>query len=374
MKAIEQEILRDQLPKARILFGLWIFSLFTLFSIYLGSNKDGSVSITNITHKFYRFKPILSPSQSPPPSPLPSPSSMPHAHEIRINYGDELEEALAGASTENNTVIIAVANEAYTEGDKPMLDIFLDAFWLGEGTRPLKEHLLIVAVDQTAYDKCIFLKLHCYKLETEGVEFDGGEKLFMSEDFLKMMWGRTLFLGDVLKHGYNFIFTDMDVLWLRNPFPQLTEDESMDLQISVDHFNGDQWSDNNPINTGFYMIRSNNKTIALYDEWYGEKDNSAGKKEQDVLFDLMQKGAFKRLDLRVRFLDTIFFSGFCQNSRDVKEVSTVHANCCRSIKAKVTDLIKVLHDWKKFKAYSDDDTSEFQWSDHTACQDSWNQL
>lgn len=122
-------------------------------------------------------------------------------------YHDKLEEALAGASTENNTVIIAVANKAYTEGDKPMLDIFLDAFWLGEDTRQIKKHLLIAAVDQTAYDRCNFLGLHCYKLETEGVEFDGGEKLFMSEDFLKMMWQRTLFLGDVLKHGYNFIFT-----------------------------------------------------------------------------------------------------------------------------------------------------------------------
>nr|XP_043633741.1 uncharacterized protein At1g28695-like [Erigeron canadensis] len=257
-----------------------------------------------------------------------------------------------------------------------MLDIFLDAFWLGEDTRQIKKHLLIVAVDQTAYDRCNFLGLHCYKLQTEGVEFDGGEKLFMSEDFLKMMWRRTLFLGDVLKHGYNFIFTDMDILWLRNPFKMLHNDESLDLQISVDRFNGDQWSDENPINTGFYMIRSNNKTIALYDQWYGEKDHSVGKKEQDVLYDIMRKGEFKRLGMRVKFLDTIYFSGFCENSRDVNEVSTVHANCCRSIHAKETDLIKVLHDWKKFKANSSTNgistDDQFRWSDHTACQNSWN--
>lgn len=149
--------------------------------------------------------------------------------------------------------------------------------------------------------------------------------------------------------------------------------ESLDLQISVDKFNGDEWSENNPINTGFYMIRSNKKTIALYDEWYGQKDNSTGKKEQDVLYELMRGGAFERLGLRVRFLDTLFFSGFCQNSRDVKEVTTVHANCCRSIKAKVHDLMEVLHDWKKFKASSHDNTTQFQWSDHTACLDSWKQ-
>ncbi|KAL8192825.1 hypothetical protein R6Q57_027273 [Mikania cordata] len=72
----------------------------------------------------------------------------------------------------------------------------------------------------------------------------------------------------------------MDVLWLRNPFPNLVTDESLDLQIPVQ--------------------RSNNKTIALFDEWYGERVNSIGMKEQDVLFSLMRKGAFKRLGLRER--------------------------------------------------------------------------
>ncbi|XP_071738610.1 uncharacterized protein At1g28695-like [Rutidosis leptorrhynchoides] len=369
MKALEEEIAGDRYSKVKILFGLWIFSLVSLVSIYLGSNKDGSVSITNITHKFYRPK-LLPPPL--PQSPSPSPSSKPDTKE-KI-YRDELEEALAGASNVNNTVIIAVANKAYTEGDKPMLDIFLDSFWLGEHTRALKEHLLIVAVDQTAYDRCKFLKLHCYKLKTEGVVFDGGEKMFMSEDFLKMMWRRTLLLGNVLKRGYNFIFTDMDILWLRDPFPKLLTDESFDLQISVDKFNGDHSSENNPINTGFYMIKSNNKTIALYDEWYAQKENSKGKKEQDVLYGLMREGTFKKLGMKVRFLDTMYFSGFCENSKEIKEVKTVHANCCRSIKAKETDLMKVLHDWKKFKAATDNyDISEFRWSDHRACLDSWKQ-
>nr|GEV58340.1 nucleotide-diphospho-sugar transferase [Tanacetum cinerariifolium] len=86
-----------------------------------------------------------------------------------------------------------------------MLGIFLDGLWLGEGIQKLKDYILIVAIAQTAYDK--FLKLYSYKMKTDGVEFDGGEKLFMSDDFIKMMWQRTLLLGDVLKHGYNFIFT-----------------------------------------------------------------------------------------------------------------------------------------------------------------------
>lgn len=124
----------------------------------------------------------------------------------RVYYKDDLERALVGASTENKTVIITIVNKAYIEGDKAMLDLFLDGFWHGEGTRELVNHLLIVAMDQTSYERCKFLHHHCYKLETDGVDF-GGEKLFMSQDFIKMMWRRTLFLSDVLKRGFNFIFT-----------------------------------------------------------------------------------------------------------------------------------------------------------------------
>ncbi|KAL7229355.1 hypothetical protein ACSBR2_007955 [Camellia fascicularis] len=280
-------------------------------------------------------------------------------------YRDELEAILAETATENKTVIIAVVNKAYVEGDKSMLDLFLDGFWLGDDTRGLRDHLLIVAVDQTAYERCMFLKLHCYKLETDGVDYDG-EKLFMSADFVKMMWRRTLFLGDVLKRGYNFIFTDTDVMWLRNPFPRLNPNETIDLQISTDVFYGNEWSESNKINTGFYMIRSNNKTIALFDNWYAKKDKSTGMKEQDVLEMLMHEGVFKGLGLRVRFLDTLFFSGFCQTSSDVSAVVTVHANCCRSISAKLTDLMDVIHHWKTFKNFSTNETLTIEWSKHLA--------
>lgn len=114
------------------------------------------------------------------------------------------------ASMDNKTVIIAVINKAYAvqdvNADTTMLDLFLESFWLGDGTRELLDHLVLVAVDQTAYDRCRFLRLNCYRLETDGVDF-GGEKLYMSPEFIKMMWKRTWFLLEVLKRGYSFVFT-----------------------------------------------------------------------------------------------------------------------------------------------------------------------
>ncbi|OVA07228.1 Nucleotide-diphospho-sugar transferase [Macleaya cordata] len=290
---------------------------------------------------------------------------------------DELETALDGASMGNNkTLIIAMVNKAYVEGETSMLSLFLESFWLGENTRFLVNHLLLVTVDQIAFDRCKFLRLHCYRLVTEGVDF-GGEKLYMSKEFIKMMWRRTLFLGDVLKRGYSFIFTDTDVMWLNNPFSRLSRDENEDIQISCDQFYGNPWSEANPMNTGFYFVRSNTKTIALFDMWYVMKDNSnyTRMKEQDVLVSLMRKGVFRELGLKVRFLETLYFSGFCQDSKDFKVVCTVHANCCRSIHAKVADLTAVLRDWKKFKMVSTTTTNEtsstVRWSSHLACANSW---
>ncbi|KAJ4950331.1 hypothetical protein NE237_027163 [Protea cynaroides] len=294
---------------------------------------------------------------------------------IMVVHKDELDIALNRASMANKTVIITVLNKAYAEGGSPgktMADLFLEGFWLGDNTHGLVNHVLLVAMDQIAFDRCKFFNLNCYKLETEGVNF-GGEQLYMTEDFINMMWRRTQFLGEVLKRGYNFIFTDMDVMILRNPVARLiSENETVDFQVSCDGFNGNPESEDNHLNTGFYFLRSNNKTIALFDLWYAMKDNSTGMKEQDVLIKLMETGVFKQLGVRVRFLDTLYFSGFCQDSRDFNAVTTVHANCCRSIVAKVADLSAVLRDWKKYKQTMHKyDTSLFKWSNHTACFNSW---
>lgn len=165
-------------------------------------------------------------------------------------------------------------------------------------------------------------------------------------------------------------------MWLRNPFLRLSKIESEDLQISTDVFFGDPSPEKQLINTGFYFIRSSNKTVAMFNKWYAVKENSTGQKEQDVLLNLIQGGIIRELNLSVRFLDTLYFSGFCQNSKDFRAVTTVHANCCRSINAKVKDLKVVLRDWKRFKKISSyrrlaNVTANLVWSGHFGCWNSW---
>lgn len=327
------------------------------------------------------FLSIWSPSVAPfQSSPCPSPYKALETVTLASSR-DELEAVLSKASMPNKTVIIAILNKAYIEGDKPMLDIFLESFWLGEGTQFLINHLLLVAMDQTAYERCQFLRLHCYKLVTDGVDF-GGEKLYMSRDFINMMWTRTLFLGAVLQRGYSFIFTDVDVMWLRNPVRKLRENNNDDILISCDKFGTDRWCRYHLINTGFYYARSNNNTISLFQKWYNARNDTkyVGMKEQDVLQSMIRDGGLAYMGITVRFLDTAYFSGFCENSRRFGLVTTVHANCCRTINAKVADLKAVLQDWKRLKALiagrkslrgPKNGSRVISWSEHTACTNSW---
>ena len=159
---------------------------------------------------------------------------------------------------------------------------------------------------------------------------------------------------------------------LRNPFPSLNRSREEDLLISSDRFNGrpDDYLGND-LNTGFFFVATSNRTVALFEEWHaarGDGEEAAGMKEQDVLNQMKRVGAFSRLGVRTRVLDTARFSGFCQDSRDARQVATVHANCCRTMRAKVVDLRAVL---AAAAASQLNGTADVRWPAHSECAKSW---
>ena len=112
---------------------------------------------------------------------------------------------LKAAASPNKTVIITTLNEAWAAPNS-VLDLFLHSFKSGDGTRKLLNHLVIIALDQKAFFRCLDLHSHCFALGTEGMDLSK-EAYFMTPDYLKMMWKRIDFLRYVLELGYNFIFT-----------------------------------------------------------------------------------------------------------------------------------------------------------------------
>ncbi|KAI3703603.1 hypothetical protein L1987_73793 [Smallanthus sonchifolius] len=258
---------------------------------------------------------------------------------------DSLKTILKNAAMSNNTVIITTLNDAWVEPNS-VFDLLLESFRVGDETKRFLRHLVVVTLDEKAYSRCVKLHPHCYNLNTNGTDFSE-EAYFMALDYLKMMWRRIDFLASVLDLGYSFVFTDADIMWFRDPFSKF--DNDADFQIACDYFNGNPSDFRNLPNGGFKYVKSNNKTIQFYKFWYESRLTYPGVNEQDVFNKIKFNPFIENVGLRIRFLDTGYFGGFCQASKDLNKVCTMHANCCVGLENKVHDLGIMLGDWRKYK-------------------------
>ncbi|XP_057446715.1 uncharacterized protein At4g15970-like isoform X1 [Lotus japonicus] len=286
------------------------------------------------------------------------------------NYDPKLESVLRNASMKHKTVIITTLNDAWAEPGS-IFDLFLESFRIGGNkTEKLLDHLVVVTWDQKAYARCISLHKHCYQLETKGDNFTS-EAFFMTPDYLHMMWRRIEFLGSVLQMGYSFVFTDTDIMWLRDPFKSFYKDT--DFQIACDYFNGNPNDIQNQPNGGFNYVKSNRRTIWFYKFWFNSREDYPGLHDQDVLNKIKTDPLISQKKLKIRFLNTRYFGGFCQSSKDFKKVSTMHANCCVGLENKVNDLRILLEDWRKYMALSEDqrNKSHPSWSVPQTCRTSF---
>ncbi|KAI3728259.1 hypothetical protein L6452_16892 [Arctium lappa] len=260
------------------------------------------------------------------------------------NKLEELKTILKKAAISNNTIIMTTLNDAWAEPNS-MFDLLLESFQIGNQTQRFLNHLVVVALDQKAYDRCLKLHPHCYNLSTDGEDFSA-EAYFMAADYLKMMWRRIDFLHTVLDLGYDFLFTDADIMWFRDPFPHFHEDG--DFQIACDYFRGNPIDLNNLPNGGFTYVKSNYRTIQFYKYWFDSRLNYTGLHDQDVFNKIKFNPFISDIGVRIRFLDTTFFGGFCEPSRDFNKVCTMHANCCVGLENKVHDIGIMLQDWRKY--------------------------
>ncbi|CAL5430294.1 unnamed protein product [Camellia sinensis] len=255
-----------------------------------------------------------------------------------------LERVLKNAAMRDGTVILTTLNEAWAAPNS-ILDLFLESFRIGDGTRRLLNHLVIITLDERAFSRCVAVHDHCFSLITEGIDFSR-EAYFMTPEYLRMMWRRIDFLRSVLEMGYNFVFTDADIMWFRDPFPRFYLDA--DFQIACDHFMGSSYDLENRPNGGFNFVRSNNRSIEFYKFWYSSREVYPESHDQDVLNIIKFDAFVLDIDLKMRFLNTANFGGFCEPSKDLNRVCTMHANCCFGLVNKLHDLRVMLEDWKQY--------------------------
>lgn len=277
-----------------------------------------------------------------------------HDEEANPNqYETRIKEVLERAALPNRTVIITALNAAWA-AEGTMIDMFIESFWHGEDTRKLLEHLVIVCVDDKAYQRCLVIHPHCLDIKTPGINFSG-EQILLSADYIKLMWRRIKFLQTVLEMNYSFIFTDTDVLWFRNPFPLVQSDTEADFQIASDRYNGKPGDVHNYPNAGFIYVRANTRTVRFYEYWYEERKRGSKMADQEVFNAFKFDKEFTSIGMKLRFLDTQFIGGFCAlKDTDMTKALTMHATCCKGLEAKLLDLRMMLDGWKKWHAHNQD--------------------
>ncbi|KAK9666447.1 hypothetical protein RND81_14G185400 [Saponaria officinalis] len=272
-------------------------------------------------------------------------SSLVHNETVVKDKYYELKKVLKAAATEEKTVIITTLNEAWAAPNS-VFDLFLQSFKVGNDTAKLLRHLVVIAVDDKAYERCINTVSHCYLLKSNQSTQMAHEAIFMTPIYMDMMWDRLAFLQTILSLGYNFVFTDTDVMWFRSPFPQFIP--YSDIQTSCDVFNGQQFNLTNFPNNGFVFVRSNRRAIKFYKFWVSSRHTYPGLNEQEV-FNQIKDGPFaKTIRIRIRFLSTDYFGGYCSPSKDFNKVCTMHANCCIGLDRKIADLNTTIEDWNNY--------------------------
>ena len=160
-------------------------------------------------------------------------------------------------------------------------------------------------------------------------------------------------------------------MWLRDPFPRLYPDG--DFQMACDRFFGNPYDSDNWVNGGFTYVRSNNRSIEFYKFWHKSRLDYPDLHDQDVFNRIKHEPFISEIGIQMRFFDTVYFGGFCQTSRDINLVCTMHANCCIGLDKKLHDLNLVLDDWRKYLSLSEP-VQNTTWSVPMKCLEDWDFL
>ncbi|XP_037410027.1 uncharacterized protein At1g28695-like [Triticum dicoccoides] len=271
-------------------------------------------------------------------------------HNTSQAAGDELERLLRTVADEHKTVIMTSVNEAWA-AEGSLLDLLLESFRAGERIAHFVDHLLVVALDAGALERCRAVHPHCYLLPPlAGGKDLSEEKVFMSKDYLDLVWSKVRLQQRILELGYNFLFTDVDIMWFRNPFERMSV--AAHMVTSSDFYFGDPYSPVNAPNTGFLYVRSSARMVGVFEAWQAARLSFPGKHEQQVFNEIKFELVDKR-GLRVQFLDTVHNAGFCNNTRDFNTLYTMHANCCVGLAAKLHDLGNLMKEWRAYMGMDD---------------------
>ncbi|KAK3239827.1 hypothetical protein CYMTET_50271 [Cymbomonas tetramitiformis] len=188
--------------------------------------------------------------------------------------------AAASCTCSDGTLVLTVVNHG-------MADVMLTQFKSVNHSAPqLLDMWLVVALDHHALEECQRWWKHCVldpalsqevTMSDEHTFADGRDHSTSGEasklQYTRICWRRVELMFLVLRLGFNVIFSDLDIAFLRDPRPFLRKDA--DLQFGASNMNAkfdphDEATYSTfpgPLNAGFYHIRASNATQAFAMQW-----------------------------------------------------------------------------------------------------------
>ncbi len=160
--------------------------------------------------------------------------------------------------TRSKTVIVTGVTYAYRD---ILMNFVCNLRRLG-----MYDQLIIAAFDEETYRFGFRMGLPIFFYDSEFTHLRASEAAFGSEGFKSLTKLKSQIVLQILRLGYDAIWTDTDIVWYRNPLPLLAAMPS-DLVLQSNAPWPDETAANGPlrINSGFYRARATPLVIAAFE-------------------------------------------------------------------------------------------------------------
>lgn len=205
----------------------------------------------------------------------------------------------------NTWTILLTVNDAF-------FDFFQNWLWY---YKKLDLHLpiIIIAEDEKAYKKLKSACNECFVLRSD-LNIKGAQN-YSSELYKVLVSKRPQYILQLLRKGHDIIYADIDSVWLRNPIPFINK--TVDFGIQPDGYGS--------LCTGFMVIRSNERTIDIIQQWHDHLIKQP-KINQRTFNNVMRSNKVRRASLNSKYFPSgqEFFDRYSDKKR--RRVVVVHNN------------------------------------------------
>ena len=268
------------------------------------------------------------------------PLDVPHHHTDRhkafLKHMPSRHKEICSVAQEINTKFGAVTVMTVNYGQHALLLNFLEA--CKARAIPCADMIFVFPLDSET-DKLLNVNHYHYK----GVEHPTAAKAFSDRHFTKVVFYKNAVVFDILMCNVNVLFQDVDVVWKRNPIPELKR-----YGVDMAFMNDGNSRHQQPIyiNSGFFFVTHNARTVHLWREAFEVFDNQNS--QQSLLQRLLIHHHFNN-NLSLFVLPPYFCNGNAWTPIDPRDMLerdwiVAHASWTQNATFKVMKL-KIIGEW-----------------------------